>query len=114
MQVCSECNAWVIMGELMAGHHIMFDQPLALVATIRSTLAEWKRSTLVTASGVTIPRLEARAVQSCYDIEEPVGTWMDVTDFHKLIPKTVSNASLSKASEQELRLIAAAVAKSKL
>lgn len=78
------------MGQLLAGHHIMFDQPLALVATIRSTVAEWKRSTLVTA------RLEARAMQSCYDIEDPVGTWMDVTDFQKLIPKTVSNASISK------------------
>ena len=74
----------------------MFDQPLALVATIRSTVAEWKRSTLVTASGVKIPRLEARAMQSCYDIEDPVGTWMDVTDFQKLIPQTVSNASISK------------------
>jgi len=38
-----------------------------LVAAIHATLAEWRRSQLTTASGLTLPRLESRASQSSFD-----------------------------------------------
>lgn len=50
-----------------SAHHIMFDQPLALVAAIHATLAEWRRSQLITPGGLTLPRLESRASHSSFD-----------------------------------------------
>mmetsp|Transcript_20336 Transcript_20336/g.63759 ORF Transcript_20336/g.63759 Transcript_20336/m.63759 type:complete len:362 (+) Transcript_20336:84-1169(+) len=49
-----------------AGHHIMFDQPLALVAAIRATISEWRRSATVTPAGLSLPRLEERASHSAF------------------------------------------------
>ena len=71
-----------------AAHHIMIDQPLALVAALDSTLAEWKRSSVSipifpgaaagqeasrlassSPSSLVLPRLEQRVMQSTFDLE---------------------------------------------
>lgn len=50
-----------------AAHHVMFDQPLALVASIQAMLAEWRRSATWTVGGSSLPRLEDRASHSAFD-----------------------------------------------
>jgi pimeloyl-ACP methyl ester carboxylesterase len=82
-------------------HHLMFDQPLALVAAIESILGEWKRSQLTTVAGKTIPRLEQRASQSNFDVATaPKLTWRnfmpplakasDTTGTRDVAPSTTS------------------------
>lgn len=42
-------------------HHLMFDQPLALVAAVQSIIAEWNRSEYILRGDVKLPRLGDRA-----------------------------------------------------
>jgi hypothetical protein len=54
-----------------AAHHIMVDQPLALVAAIETTLAEWRRSVLaVPGGGGSLPRNEERTMHSNFDMHD--------------------------------------------
>jgi hypothetical protein len=54
-----------------AAHHIMVDQPLALVAAIETTLAEWRRSVLAApGGGRSLPRNEERTMHSNFDVHD--------------------------------------------
>lgn len=54
-----------------AAHHVMFDQPLALVASIQAMLSEWRRSESWTVGGSSLPRLEGRASHSAFNGNMP-------------------------------------------
>ena len=89
---------WIVIPD--AGHHIMVDQPLALVAALRSLLAAWQPAATLAADAPRVSRANThehtRSLKSRIGQEIGVSDWLpidqamidrfaDLTDDHQLI-----------------------------